>query len=250
MIAIRADAERVGIGDIESSPGGLSRPTSAQQVADHIRRMIFDNRLPAGSRVPQDEIAAELRVSRVPVREAVIALDREGWVITEPHRGAFVNGLDENSTYDHYELLGLLFGFGARRAAERGSPEGMAALAGTHKKLQATSDPDEFWDHNSAFQRQMLMMAQSRRINAIARVMATSIVPGNFFAEVPGVIRIHKRGMRAVMRAMKAGDGATAEKEFAATLRAEAENVVALLASRNLLGPTAAGPRGPQPTDG
>ena len=237
MIVIRSEVARVGIGDIGSPAQGLSRPTSAQQVANHIRRMIFDNRLHAGERVPQDDIAAELRVSRVPVREAVIALAGEGWVTTEPHRGAFVNGLDENSTYDHYELLGLLYGFGARRAAERGSEEGITALGKIHKALQATDDPDEFWDLNSAFLRQVLVMAKSRRVNALARVMATSIVPGNFFAEVPGVMAMHKRGMRAVMRAMKAGDGEAAEREFAKMLRFEAENVVELLASRQLLGP-------------
>lgn len=53
------------------------------------------------------------------MREAVIALDREGWVMIHPHRGAFVVGLDENSTRDHYELLGRVYGCGARRTAER-----------------------------------------------------------------------------------------------------------------------------------
>src|SRR5689334_12612381 len=78
--------------ELGDETGGLSRPTSSQQVAGHIRRMIFEQRLRAGERVPQDEIAAELRVSRVPVREAVIALDREGWLTSRPHLGAFVNG--------------------------------------------------------------------------------------------------------------------------------------------------------------
>jgi len=216
---------------------GLSRPTSAHQVAEYIRRMIFDNRLVTGDRVPQDDIAAELRVSRVPVREAVIALDREGWVTSEPHRGAFVNGLDENSTRDHYEMLGLLYGFTARRATERGDAESVAALEATHRILQATTDVDEFYDHNSAFLRQLLVMAQSRRITAMARVFATNLVPGNYFAEVPGVMRIQKRCLRAVLKAIKAGDGEAAEAEFTAMLRAQADNVVSLLSSRGLLRP-------------
>lgn len=236
MIVIRTDVARSGLGDIGSHTEGLSRPTSAQQVANHIRRMIFDNRLRAGERVPQDEIAAELRVSRVPVREAVIALAGEGWVTNEPHRGAFVNGLDENATYDHYELLGLLYGFSARRAAERGPADGIARLADIHKALQATDDPDEFWDFNTAFLRQLLLMANSRRVIAMARVMSTSVVPGNFFAEVPGVMPVHKRGIRAVMRALKARDGEAAEREFARMLRREAEDVVKLLESRHLFG--------------
>ncbi|TQS42172.1 GntR family transcriptional regulator [Cryptosporangium phraense] len=197
--------------------------------------MIFDQRLRAGERVPQDEIAAELRVSRVPVREAVIALDREGWVTSRPHLGAFVNGLDENSVRDHYELLGLMYGLAARRAVERGSDEGLAALGEIAKELQATSDPERFGALNVAFLRQLLLMAGSRRITAVARVITTNIVPGNFFAEVPGVIRIRKRGVRAVLKALKAADGPAAEAALLELLRTETDSVVTLLETRGLL---------------
>jgi DNA-binding GntR family transcriptional regulator len=171
----------------------------------------------------------------VPVREAVIALDREGWVTSRPHLGAFVNGLDEYSVRDHYELLGLLYGLAARRATERGTPEGIVTLTNIHKELQAETDPDAFSRLNAAFIRQLILMSRSRRINAVSRVIATAIVPGNFFAEIPGVIRAHKRGLRLILRAVKAGDGPGAEAAFLELLRAETDNVVALLAERGLL---------------
>lgn len=221
-----------GLGYDIGEPGGLSRPTSAQQVADHIRRMIFDNELRTGERVPQDEIASQLRVSRVPVREAVIALDREGWVTNEAHRGAFVTGLDENTVLDHYELLGMIYGFAARRATERGSAAGVAALTEINRDFQAAEDPDELWRTNSAFLRQLLNMAQSRRITAMARILAYHIVSGKYFEAVPGVVRIHKKGLRAVLRAIKAGDGTAAEAEYLAIVRQEALSVVGLLKSR------------------
>ncbi|HEV3358633.1 MAG TPA: GntR family transcriptional regulator [Pseudonocardiaceae bacterium] len=221
----------------ESAPStGLARPTSSEQVADHIRRLIFENRLRVGDRVPQDEIAAELRVSRVPVREAVIVLDREGWVQIEPHRGAFVVGLDQDSTRDHYELLGRVYGFGARRAAERAGSEGLDELGKLHRKLQATTDPHEFSQLNLEFLRRVVWLAHSRRVSATIRLMAVSIVPGDFFAEVPDAMRIHKRGMRAIMRALKEHDGVTAEHEFIAMLAQEGESVVALLIERGLIG--------------
>lgn len=204
-------------------------------MAAHIRVMIFDQRLRAGDRVPQDEIAAELRVSRVPVREAVIALDREGWVTSRPHLGAFVNGLDENSVRDHFELLGLMYGLAARRAVERGTSAGIAALSGTAKDLQAATDADTFAALDTAFRRQLLRLSDSRRISAVARVIAANIVPGNFFAQVPGVIRVHKRGMRAVVKALRAGDGPGAERAYVEVFRAETDGVVALLHDRGLL---------------
>jgi DNA-binding GntR family transcriptional regulator len=220
-------------------PRGLFRPTSTQQVADYIRRQIFEGKLRVGERVPQDEIAAELGVSRVPVREAVIALDREGWVMIQPHRGAFVVGLDENSTRDHYELLGRVYGYGAHRTAERATPEQIAALATTARKLQAATDPHEFSQLNMEFLRRLVGLAASRRVSATVRLMAVSIVPGDFFAEVPDAIRIHKRHLRVIMKALKAGDGETAEREIISMLRQESDLVVALLTERGVIGKAA-----------
>ena len=236
VIASRTSTAPRTFTDDGAPSGGLSRPTSAQQVADYIRRMIFDSRLRAGDRVPQDEIAAELRVSRVPVREAVIALDREGWVMIEPHRGAFVIGLDEQSTRDHYELLGRIYGLAAQRAAERGSDEGIAALVNFSKLLQDATDPHEFTTLNLEFLRRMVALGGSRRLNAYLRQMVHGIIPGDFFAEVPGAMAIHKRGLRAVTKALKARDGRLADEEIVSLLRREADKVIALLESQGVFG--------------
>lgn len=215
---------------------GLFRPTSTQQVADHIRRRIFEGKLAVGERVPQDEIAAELGVSRVPVREAVIALDREGWVMIQPHRGAFVVGLDESSTRDHYELLGRVYGYGARRAAERASGEEMNQLASIHRDLQAARGVPEFTKLNLEFLRRLVHLARSRRVSATVRLMAVAIVPGDFFAEVPGAITVYKRRLRVIVKALKARDGEAADREITALLREESDLVVALLKARGVLG--------------
>jgi DNA-binding GntR family transcriptional regulator len=222
------------------SSRGLFRPTSTQQVADYIRRRIFEGKLVIGERVPQDEIAAELGVSRVPVREAVIALDREGWVVIQPHRGAFVVGLDEHSARDHYELLGRVYGYGARRAAERASAEEMNELTGIHHDLQAAPDVHEFTRLNLEFLRRLVHLARSRRVSATIRLMAVSIVPGDLFAEVPEAVKVHKRHLRVIMKGLKARDGEAAEREIITLLREESDLVVALLTARGVIG-------GPEP---
>ena len=122
----RSDEERSG----GFSPVPLiDRPSSGDLVAIHVRSLIFNGELRQGDRVHQDDIARQLGVSRIPVREAIIALDREGWLTITPHRGAFVHGLDEDSLRDHYELLGLVYGLAARRAVSRTTPDGAGATA-------------------------------------------------------------------------------------------------------------------------
>ena len=109
--------------------------SSGEQVRLYVRRLIFDGVLKQGQRVPQDAIAQALGVSRIPVREALIALEREGWTTIIPHRGAFVNALDEPSVRDHYELYGLFYGFGVRRAVERAMRVGAVVACLEHEAL-------------------------------------------------------------------------------------------------------------------
>jgi DNA-binding GntR family transcriptional regulator len=77
----------------------LKRRSSGEAAALHIRKLIFDGYLRPGARVHQDDVARGLGISRIPVREALIALEQQGWVTIEPNRGAFV------VPGDFYELV-------------------------------------------------------------------------------------------------------------------------------------------------
>src|SRR5947209_10509671 len=92
-----------------STAKGLIRRSSGEQAALYIRQLIFNGVLRPGQRVPQDDIATALGVSRIPLREALIALEREGWVTIEIHRGAFVNAVSPETINDHFDLVGLLY---------------------------------------------------------------------------------------------------------------------------------------------
>src|SRR5438270_13212109 len=130
----------------------LARRSSGDEAALLISRMIFDGELHPGERVPQDDVAAMLGISRIPVREALIALEREGWVTIEMHRGAFVNALDARSVRDHYELFGLVYGVAARKAIERSGPPLVDRLSALIRACDATDDPGQFGRGASAFQ--------------------------------------------------------------------------------------------------
>ena len=71
----------------------LRRESSADQVAAQIRHWIISGQLRQGDRLRQDEIADELGVSRIPVREAIIALEVQGLVEVRVGSGAYVKRL-------------------------------------------------------------------------------------------------------------------------------------------------------------
>ncbi len=195
--------------------------------------MVFSGELRPGDRLRQDEIAAQLGVSRIPVREAIISLDREGWVTISPHRGAYVHGLDPDYVRDHYELYGLIYAMAARRATERATPETAAALRDAAREVARTKDADAFAPANAAFVNAVLAMAAAPRLTSVLRTM-TGIVPGNFFAQVPGSLTRQRKGLAAVNRRIEAGDGEGAAQEFLSMLRDQGDAVVRLLDSLGL----------------
>ena len=74
------------------------------RVAGEIRAAILRGDLPPGSRVKQEDLAGKLGVSREPVRQALLLLQREGLVQAEPNRGALVAPLDRERISDVYGL--------------------------------------------------------------------------------------------------------------------------------------------------
>ncbi len=211
----------------------LQRPSSGEQVRLYVRRLIFDAVLKQGQRVPQDAIAQALGVSRVPVREALLTLEREGWVTIVPHRGVFVNSLDEQSVWDHYELYGLFYGFGVRRAVEREGSQLAVRVEPIEKKISKAKGPSKLYEFTMAFHRTIIDAAHSPRLRAILRQM-TDLVPGNFFELVPGSDVVTKEGAAAILEAIRNGDPDDANRAYAAMLRRQGEQVVKLFRSRGI----------------
>jgi DNA-binding GntR family transcriptional regulator len=227
-----------------SSAQGFARRSSGTDAALYIRRLIFEGELRPGERVPQDELAQELGISRIPIREALIALESGGWVTIELHRGAFVTALDEQAVRDHYELYGLVYGFAAKRALARKAPGLDDELAKMADLFNETDDPEELEGLAIDFHAAITGAARSPRINVVLRAMS-GLVPGNFFELVPAAIEGERRGLTAIARAMKRRDGDRAATEYQRMMRRQADNVVAVLRERGLLdSPASDGPDG------
>lgn len=207
--------------------------SSGEQARLYIRRLIFDGVLRQGQRVPQDAIAQTLGLSRIPVREALIALEREGWMTIVPHRGVFVNAPDELSVLDHYELYGLFYGFAVERAVERRGPEFADRLDPIQRQIAECDDVARLYELTIDFHRRVIEAASSPRLRSMLRQM-TSIVPGNFFELVPGADEAEREGTAAIVRAIRAGDAALAKEEYTKMLRRQGELVVRLFRDRGM----------------
>jgi len=205
--------------------------TSAQAVARYVRRLVFEGALTAGQRLPQDDIADAVGVSRIPVREAIIALEREGWVHVVPHRGAFINALDDQAVLDRFALYGRFYGFAVTRALQKMTPADLESLRKVADQLAKLSTAATFERANNQYMSTLVRLADSTRLRAVLRSTA-QIVPGNFFATVPTSIEIQKQGIAAIQSALDAGDEAAAASVFADVEYRHALEVIKMMNAR------------------
>ena len=96
---------------------GAARPVT-RVVSDVLRDRIVRGHYAPGRHLPAAELAADLDVSRTPVREALLLLETEGLVVSTHNRGAFVRPLDRDAISRLYDVRALLEGFAARKAAD------------------------------------------------------------------------------------------------------------------------------------
>ncbi len=82
----------------------IRRQTTVTLVADELRRRIMAGAIAEGQQLRQEALAADLGVSRIPVREALRQLEAEGFVSIESHRGAVVSKLSLDEIAELFEL--------------------------------------------------------------------------------------------------------------------------------------------------
>ena len=97
--------------------------TRVEAVTVKLREMIVAQELPAGSRVPERDLAEALGVSRTPVRVALGILEAEGLVSGVPNRGFVVSDFSIDDVLSAFDVRGALEGLAARSAVERGIDE-------------------------------------------------------------------------------------------------------------------------------
>lgn len=106
-----------------SMPAHLHRLESAPDLVDRAYRALVDaissGALAPGQRITQEELAAQLAVSRQPVLQALRLLKQDGLVQDAPGRGLQVAPLEADAVLQIYQVRGALDALAARLAAEQ-----------------------------------------------------------------------------------------------------------------------------------
>ncbi|WP_164527817.1 MULTISPECIES: GntR family transcriptional regulator [Georhizobium] len=121
----------------------ISQPMSRKDIVlGLIRSAIVDGRLPAGIKLDQNEIAATLGVSRMPVREALKQLQAEGLVVVYPYRGVEVARLDPADIREMFAIRGSLERLAVGKALENLRPKDFRGMRETLEAMDRLIDDE------------------------------------------------------------------------------------------------------------
>ena len=162
--------------------------------------MILSGRLAFGERIDQDAVADAHGMSRLPVREALIALEHEGLVVNTPRRGAYVAQLSPEDVLDQYEVYGLVAGLAAARAAERLTPDEVADLRKAHVQFGKAKGGAAQQRSNEEFHR-IINRAASSRLRSVLGLLARSLPSHHYMFDTAWAVlaaRHHDRVLAAI----------------------------------------------------
>ena len=123
----------------------IARDNISDSVAAAVRDMIVDGRLPAGERINEVHLSAQLGVSRTPLREGLAKLAQEGALRSIPRIGYFVREISVEEFEQIYDLRPLLDPE-ALRLSGLPSPERMARLKELNDEIENARDSNAVID--------------------------------------------------------------------------------------------------------
>lgn len=196
--------------------GGQVQPQIREQVYEKIRQAIVEGRIKPGERLKERRLAAQLGVSRTPIREAIRMLELEGLVAHLPRVGVVVSRVSDEEVLEVYRIRAVLEGLTARMAAERILPEQLKKLIQVFESIQEhakVGDLEKLEISHQEFNDLIYRAAGSQRLYSMLTGLVDSITR---YTRVgyshPGRIEEATREHRQLVEALKMRDGALAER--------------------------------------
>lgn len=187
-----------------------------QEVASLIRDQILNGDVKHGEALRLAPLAQKLDMSITPVREALLQLAQDGWVVHQPNRGFRVVPMRRDNVVDTYFMWATAEGELAARAGTRHNPAAIHALRKIDEELHKLEDhhTTDALELNSSLHTAIHNMADAPKLLWFAEA-ARRLVPLRFdssFHSVPGWAEINRFGHTAVIDRIESGDTAGARK--------------------------------------
>src|SRR5258706_5903665 len=143
-----------------------------------LERRILAGDLPSGTKLNEAEVAAQLAISRGPIREAFRAVEESGLVTVEKNRGVFVRQVSMQEADEIYDVGASLDETIGRRVAEHATPEQLAHLRGLIAKMEkaaATGETGDYYAANISFHDSLAQFAANGKLLDVYRKLVNEL---------------------------------------------------------------------------
>lgn len=171
----------------------LVKQSLGQEVTRMLKRMIIDGELEPGQRLVEDRLAAELGISRTPLREALHRLEQEGLLQKRSAGGYVLRPFDAEEVEEAVQVRALLEARVAALAARRAGPDQVEALRANltgFREAAARGDVVRLAELNTEF-------------HLLLRAAGGSLLLARLLDEIEGVV---ERIIRALVPLREAGE--------------------------------------------
>jgi DNA-binding GntR family transcriptional regulator len=190
--------------------------TMHEIVYETVRDAILSGRYPPGQRLVTGELAKDLGVSRMPVREALHRLEVAGLITIAPHKGAVVNKLSEAEIAEIYHIRAVLDGLATRLAASKLTPADHKQLRALLDEMEGAvkgQDQEKVLAVNRDFHVVIWNAAGAPRLrDLLENLYDSSQRFRNISVHLPGRLEQITQDHRRIARALARGDAGAAER--------------------------------------
>lgn len=222
----------------------LVRVKTSEAVASYLLGQLFDGTLRSGDRIDLDEVARTLEVSRVPVREGLMHLERDGLVHLPHYRGAFVTEFDAATIREAFALYGMLSALTSSRAARQGDVAVREQIGKLTEALERCDQVEEFERLAREFRRVLNLAAAGPHLRALLRSFS-GLVPVAARFSIQDAMDDERAALRREYAALLAGDADAAADAAIEHILMTAENAVRALRRRGVFADDGTGPDDP-----
>ena len=144
------------------------RTTITDALVDALREEIRTGRIEPGSRLRQAEVAQRFQVSTTPVREAFAALERDGLLVSSPHRGVVVFKPTSEDLKETYEIRIPLEALATEKAVENMTDADQAEIKRLLDRMaEAADDPKRYSRLNLEFHTAIYHVARRPKLEKL-----------------------------------------------------------------------------------
>ena len=200
--------------------------TAEEEAYNFLLEGICGGRYRKGDRLIAEDIASEIGMSRMPVREAFRRLDAQGLVTLRPNRGAVVSGLDVEQMHEVFEMRSALEGLAIRIAVPKISERQLTALERLLDEMDDYREESAAWvsRHRKFHEYLCSLSDRPRLLKQISALYSLIEAPMRLWLQHIEKPLSARQEHQMILDAIRAGDASKAEAVCASTSKARCPN--------------------------